>query len=316
MKKLLVVGSVNTDLVVRAAQLPSPGHTVMGRDFRSYGGGKGANQAVAAARAGAAVTFAGCVGDDAFGTERRAELAAEGIDVSALTTIKDVATGVGLIVIDDAAENQIAVAPGANAHMTPSMLDHLDFIQFGVVLLQLEIPLETVEAALRKGRAAGCLTILNPAPAISEARAFLSHVDVLLPNEHEAALLAGEPSAGTVHDPELVKLQVRHLIGQGAGKVVVTRGRRGALIAEPGNGDSVRIVEMDAVPVEPLDTVGAGDCFAGWVAAKLAEGCTLQDAVNHARHAAALSVTRNGAMASMPTRAEVAAMMERVAPAR
>ena len=312
MRKLLVVGSVNTDLVVRAPQLPSPGHTVMGRDFHSNGGGKGANQAVAAARAGARVTFAGAVGDDPFGNDRRAELAHEGIDVSALATVKDVATGVGLIVIDDEAENQIAVAPGANAFMTPAMLDHLDFSQFGVVLLQLEIPLETVEAALRKGRAAGCLTILNPAPATTKAQGFISLVDILLPNEHEAAMLTGDVSAaGSARESERVMAQAAHLLGQGAGRVVVTQGRRGALIAETINGACI-VSEMAAVSVEAVDTVGAGDCFAGWIAAKMAEGCTLEEGVNHARHAAALSVTRHGAMASMPTRAEVAAMMDRL----
>lgn len=311
-RKLLVVGSVNTDLVVRTSQLPSPGHTVMGRDFHTYGGGKGANQAVAAARAGAEVTFAGCVGDDAFGAERRAELINEGIDVSALGTVNNVATGVGLIVIDDAAENQIAVAPGANALMTSAMLEGLDFSQFGVVLVQLEIPLETVEAALRKGRGAGCMTILNPAPATTAAHGFLSQVDILLPNEHEVAILAAALAATAAPEGEAVQAQAEQLMAQGAGKIVVTQGRRGALIAETGEEGTAHFFDMAAVAVEAVDTVGAGDCFAGWVAAKMAAGCTLKDAVNFARHAAALSVTRRGAMASMPTHIEVAAMMERV----
>ena len=222
--------------------------------------------------------------------------------------MKDVATGVGLIVIDDSAENQIAVAPGANALVTPAMIERLDFSRFGVVLGQLEIPLETVEAALRKGRAAGCMTILNPAPATTDARGFLSQVDILLPNEHEVAILAE-----VAHDSKAVKTQASLLMGKGAGKIVVTQGRRGALIAEMGNGGVTHFLDMEAVPVDAVDTVGAGDCFAGWVAAKMAEGFTLQQAVNFARHAAALSVTRSGAMASMPSHTEVAAMMDRAA---
>ena len=299
MSQLLVIGSINTDLVVRAPRLPGPGETVLGGEFATFAGGKGANQAVAAARAGAGVAFVGCVGDDAFGRERVAGLAAEGIDVSGLRTVPGESTGTALIVIDQAtAENQITVASGANLMVSQEDVERIDFARFGAVVLQLEIPVETVKAALVRARAAGCATILNPAPAAPLGRDLLALVDVLIPNEHELALLAGADSGQAEGIASLRAL--------GVGAVIVTRGARGALVA-----DGSRAEEIPAVPVTAVDTVGAGDCFVGGLAAMLAAGRTLHEAVDYARHAAAVAVTRHGAQTAMPQHAEVTEMMRR-----
>lgn len=297
MTQLLVIGSINTDLVVRAPRLPGPGETVLGGEFSTFAGGKGANQAVAAARAGARVAFVGCVGGDAFGRERVAELAGEGIDVSAVRTVPDEASGTALIVIDqNSAENQITVASGANMRVSPEDVSRIDFARFGAVALQLEIPVETVEAALVRARAAGCATVLNPAPAAPLPRGLLALVDVLIPNEHELALLAG---VGGTPGERIASLGAR-------GAVIVTRGAHGVLLSEGGG-----MAEVPAVPVTPVDTVGAGDCFVGSLSAMLAAGRSLRDAVDYARHAAALAVTRHGAQAGMPHHAEVMEMMRR-----
>jgi ribokinase len=279
------VGSVNVDLVVAVERLPAPGETVAGGRFAQHGGGKSANQAVAAARLGADVAFVGAIGDDAMGEGAVAALAAEGIDVSGVARL-DAPTGVALIVVDAAGENQIAVASGANAAFT---LAELDLTGDGVVLLGNEVSDEVVERAARAANAAGWPVVLNPAPARALPDAALA---VITPNASEAAQLTGE------EEPEAA---ARVLVEQTGAAVLVTRGARGALLLEPG-GEPQR---LDATEVDVVDTTGAGDTVNGALAAELAEGRSLADAARFALRAAALSTTAPGARGGMPRRAEV-----------
>jgi ribokinase len=312
--RVLVVGSVNVDLVVAAPRLPVPGQTVTGGDVARYQGGKGGNQATAAARLGATVAFVGAVGADDLGSEARSALAAEGIDIAGLVETGR-PTGVALIVVDPRAENLIAVAPGANGEVhAPHVTAALGRLAPGprdVVLACREIPPDGVRAALEIGRKAGATTILNPAPADDLGAETLSLADVLTPNETELALLVGGGRAGD--EPESA---ARHLLGsrnwagprlsdRGAPArmpaVVVTLGAAGALIVQTGGAALV----VPAPAVNPVDTTGAGDTFNGALAAGLADGLDLADAVRRAVAAAAFSTTHPGARGGMPTRAEL-----------
>ena len=329
--RVVVVGSVNVDLVVVAPRLPGPGETVTGGDVARHHGGKGGNQAVAAARLGARVAFVGAVGEDDFGIAARAALAAEGIDVTHLATASR-PTGVALIVVDARAENLIAVAPGANASPTAaSVAAAVAALAVGpgdVVLACREIPPDAVRAALAGARAAGAVAVLNPAPADGLDAATIALADVLTPNEAELALLAAagtapagpaaaagptgasaapvaeaQPGSGAAD----VEATARRLLAAGpAGRaVVVTLGAAGAL-AVPAGGPAIRI---PAGRVTPVDTTGAGDAFSGALAVGLAAGRPLAEAVRRAVAAAGLSTTRAGARAGMPTAAELAAFL-------
>jgi ribokinase len=311
--RVLVVGSVNVDLVVVAPRLPGPGETVTGGDVARYQGGKGGNQATAAARLGAQVAFVGAVGADDMGREARAALAAEGIDLAGLVETSR-PTGVALIVVDPHAENQIAVAPGANgdvhAGQVAAALRRLAPGPLDVVLVCREIPPDGVRAALELGRDAGAITILNPAPADGADRPTLALADILTPNEIELGLLVdGRPAA----DPEHA---ARHYLASGGGTrprptrggradrepaVVVTLGAAGALIVRNG----AATVSIPSPAVDPLDTTGAGDAFNGALAAGLADRLDLAEAVGRAVAAAAVSTTRRGARGGMPTSAEL-----------
>jgi ribokinase len=322
--RVLVVGSVNVDLVVAAPRLPVPGQTVTGGDVARYHGGKGGNQATAAARLGATVAFVGAVGADDMGSEARSALAAEGIDIAGVV-VTDRPTGVALIVVDPRAENLIVVAPGANGevhaqHVTAA-LGRLAPGPRDVVLVCREIPPDGVRAALEIGREAGAITILNPAPADDLDAETLALADVLTPNETELALLVGGGPAGD--DPESA---ARHLLGSRTlagprrtdhgpaareaadhgpaareAAVVVTLGAAGARIVRTGGA----AVSVPARTVHPVDTTGAGDTFNGALAAGLADGLDLAGAVHRAVAAAAFSTTRPGAREGMPTRAEL-----------
>jgi ribokinase len=301
--RVVVVGSVNVDLVVVASRLPGPGETVTGGDVARHHGGKGGNQAVAAARLGADVAFVGAVGDDDFGGAARTALVAEGIDVTHLL-VAPRPTGVALIVVNERAENLIAVAPGANAAPTPaSVAAAMGALAVGpgdVVLVSCEIPADAVGAALAAARAAGATSLLNPAPADGLDAATIMLADVLTPNEAELALLAGAVTgAGDV------EMKARRLLvgGPDHRAIVVTLGAAGAL-AVPGAGASSAIPALHVVPV---DTTGAGDAFNGALAAGLAAGLPLDAAARQAVAAAGLSTTRAGARAGMPTVAELAA---------
>jgi len=306
---VLVVGSVNVDLVVAAPRLPVPGQTVTGGDVARYQGGKGGNQATAAARLGAGVAFVGAVGADDMGSQARSALAAEGIDITGLVET-DRPTGVALIVVDPRAENLIVVAPGANGEVrAPHVTAALCRLAPGprdVVLVCREIPPDGVRAALEMGRHAGATTILNPAPADDLDAATLALADILTPNETELAILAGRGFAGD--DPKAAARQLLASRGTAARQalvrepaVVVTLGAAGALIVWPGGA----AVTVPAPAVHPVDTTGAGDTFNGALAAGLADGLHLAAAVRRAVAAAALSTTRPGARGGMPTHAEL-----------
>ncbi len=299
--RVIVVGSLNVDLVVVAPRLPAPGETVTGGDVARHHGGKGGNQAVAAARLGAAVAFVGAVGPDEFGTAAREALEEEGIDVAHLATV-DRPTGVALIVVDERAQNLIAVAPGANGAVTDAAvlaaLAALELAPGDVVLTCREVPPAAVRAALAAARRCGATTVLNPAPADGLDAATIALADVLTPNETELALLAGTRST---------EAAARALLANGpAGRsIAVTMGAAGALVV-PAHGPALVIPVR---PVAPVDTTGAGDAFNGALAAGLAAHRSLPDAAVRAVAAAGLSVTRAGARGGMPTAAELAAAL-------
>ena len=296
---VLVVGSVNVDLVVSVALLPGRGETVAGGKFAQHHGGKGANQAVAAARMGAAVTFVGAVGDDDFGRGALAELRREGIDVSRVATLNGDATGIALIVVDEHGQNQIAVASGANARVNAAFVDRAlgtamltgdgTRMNPGVFLANLELRDDAVVAGARYAQARGMTVLINPAPARALPRELLALRPILVPNEIESEALTGE------RDPiEAGRL----LSARTGGAVIVTVGARGAVIV------SNQGVERIAAPyVEVVDTTGAGDAFAGALAAEIADGSGLVEAARVAVRAASMSVTARGARTGMPTRA-------------
>ncbi len=296
MAAVVVVGSSNTDMVVPVRRIPRVGETVLGADLIIAAGGKGANQAVAAARLGAQVTFVGAIGGDDFGGARLADLRAEGIDCEHVRTVAGVPSGVARIMGDDDGRNCIAVSSGANAHLSEEDAHAAaDSIRGASVLLaQLETPLPFVHAALRRARDAGATIVLNPAPAPANGLPgdLLALVDVLTPNEGEAAALAG-------HDGEPEAL-AHTLLERGVGAVVVTLGERGALIATTEGQET-----LAAEPVRAIDTTAAGDAFSGALAIALAEGMDLAKAARFASAAAARSVTRRGAQPSLPRRDEV-----------
>ncbi|MDV6373968.1 ribokinase [Deinococcus arenicola] len=291
---VLVVGSINADLTVRATRIPGPGETVLGGDTRTSPGGKGANGAVAAALAGAAVTLVGAVGKDAFSEVALSGLRRAGVNLSHLLTL-DVSTGLALITVSDAGENAITVASGANARLTPQHLPE-GFSAFTHLLLQQELPPEITLEAARRASAAGLSVLLNAAPTRDTAPALLRLTDHLLVNEHELAALAGDGFAG--HG--VVEVSARTLLGRGPRAVTVTLGGEGSLTVTAGE-----TYRLPAHPVDAVDTTGAGDTFCGVLTARLAHGDDLEAALRWAGIAAALACTRPGAQDAMPAWAEV-----------
>jgi ribokinase len=292
---VVVVGSLNTDIVVPVPRHPGPGETVLGGNHFRNPGGKGANQAVAAARLGRPTSMVGRVGRDDAGSALVRALMGSGVDASRVTPTEDAPTGIALITVDDAGENSIAVSPGANGRVTEAdVKEAWDVVSSaGVVLLQLEIPLQAVMAA---ARTATGTVILNPAPARPLPPSLLEAVDVLVPNRSELALLAGageEPS-----DEEGVASMTARIAGPRA--VVVTLGSEGALAVEGG-----RTERVPAVPVKAVDTTAAGDAFCGALADALVRGEELTSGARWAARAAAVACTRQGAQASLPSRREV-----------
>ena len=296
MAEIVVVGSSNTDMVVRVPHLPAPGETVLGGSFLMAAGGKGANQAVAAARLGAQVKLVARVGQDVFGEAALLGLEREGIDTQHISVDLETASGVALITVDDTGENSIAVAPGANRRLSPTDVQRAQaaILDADVLLLQLEVPLETVQMAAELAHQAGVRVILNPAPAPGSPLppALLVCVDVLTPNEKEAGDLTGAPDS--------LGQAARRLLDMGVEAVVITLGARGALIATPEGQQTV-----PGFPVEAVDTTAAGDAFNGGLAAALAEGRPLAEAVRFANACGALAATRLGAQPSLPTAEEV-----------
>lgn len=299
--RIVVVGSANTDLVVEAPRIPAPGETVLGGALITVGGGKGANQAVAAARLGAIVTFVARVGDDAFGERTRAGLSGEGIDTSHVSVTPGVASGVALITVAaQTGENAITVAPGANAHLSPEDVEAAApaFDAANAVVISLEVPQGAVGRAAEMGSARRIPVILNPAPARPLPPDLLAGVTVLTPNEREARQLLGRA------DEEEMPALAADLLSLGVYAAVVTLGAAGALVVTPDGAERV-----PAFPVQPLDTTAAGDCFTAALAVEFAAGRSLRDAVRFAHAAAALSVTRRGAQPALPTRSEVEAFV-------
>lgn len=296
--RVLVIGSSNTDLIVQTERLPRPGETLLGGRFLSAPGGKGANQAVAAARAGAQVTFIARLGTDAYGDAALAGLQADGIDTQFIIRDAKFPSGVALINLSAAGENSIAVALGANARLSAADVRKArDFLTADdVVLVQLEIPLAAVAAAARLATNSGARLILNPAPAAELSPQLLSQVAILTPNETEAELLTGKK----VRDPRTASVAARLLRERGAGTVIITLGAQGAWVSAP-HGEFL----AQPFPVVPVDTTAAGDVFNGALAAGLAGGRSLADAVQFASAAAAISVTRLGAQPSAPRRVEI-----------
>jgi ribokinase len=301
--KVFVFGSINTDLVVYVEQLPKPGETVSGGTYASHPGGKGANQAVAAARAGAAVEMYGCLGDDALGRERLESLAGTGISTRGVRLIAGKHSGVAVILVDAAGENTIAVAPGANMGFTA---DGIDLPSPGpgevwVSLFQNEVPQGEVEKLIVRAREAGHLVAWNLAPTlrVRPGDAALGAVDYLICNRNELAAFTGQQLAESASTAEVERC-ARIPLAWGVRAVVATLGRQGSMLVR--ERETLRI---EAFPVEAVDTVGAGDCYCGVFAAGLAEGAAPHAALRRASAAAAISATRRGAQPSMPSREEI-----------
>jgi len=295
---LVVVGSANVDLMLTVPHLPRPGETVAGDQFASAPGGKGANQAVAAARLGADVRFGACVGDDAFGRMMLEALQASAVGTDGVRVLPGSATGVAMILVDAAAENCIALAPGANAALSSADVIRLQPTIAGASLLvcQLESPLATVRAAIEAAHAAAVPVLLNPAPARELDPSLLRLVRFLVPNESEASALTGI----SVVDAPSAEQAARLLLEQGVQTVLMTLGARGVLLAERG-----RFEHLPAPRVDAVDTTGAGDTFVGAFAACWIGSGDLRAAVDFAQRAAAFSVTGRGAQAAMPTLAQL-----------
>ena len=293
---IVVIGSINMDLVLRVPRMPLPGETLTGGAFQTIPGGKGANQAVACARLGrGAVAMIGCLGDDAFGMTLRAALVADGIDVSHVTTLPGVASGIASILVDASGQNSIVIAGGANDLLTPAHIDAaLPLLaRASVVVLQLETPLATVQHAIDVAHGLGKTVVLNPAPAASLPAAVLAQVDYLIPNEIEAAMLLGAATSGI--DDAFVATGAAALRAAGCRNVLVTLGAKGVYAAlEDGNRD------FPARAVTAVDTTAAGDTFIGGFVAALASGADPAAAIDLGQRAAAIGVTRPGAQTSIP----------------
>ncbi|MDR0395227.1 MAG: ribokinase [Tannerella sp.] len=297
-KRLLVVGSSNTDMVIKTDHFPRPGETVLGGTFFMNPGGKGANQAVAASRLGIAVTFICKTGNDIFGHQSHQLLEEEGIDTSYVFSDLRNPSGVALITVDAHAENCIVVASGANANLLPSDLEKAEeaINHSDIVLMQLEVPIETVEYVARVAYDKSKKVILNPAPARPLSKELIANLYLITPNETEAEILSGIK----ITDMESAKAAAKEINRRGAENVVITLGAKGALIY--GNGSFEKV---DAFKVQAVDTTAAGDVFNGALCAALLEGQSLPEAVRFACKAASISVTRNGARESSPYRNEI-----------
>ena len=297
-KPIVVLGSSNTDMIVKAARIPRPGETVIGGAFSMAAGGKGANQAVAAARAGGQVAFVARVGDDLFGRQARDGFVSDGIDVTHVHGDAANPSGVALIVVDAGGENSITVASGANAELSPKDAAAASELiaGAGVLVMQLETPLATVRAAASIAHKNNVPVILNPAPARALDDELLTHIDVLTPNETETELLTGV----TVSDEKDAASAAEVLHSRGVETIIVTLGNRGVYASSEKFSGMI-----PAFRVEAVDTTAAGDVFNGALAVALVEGRPLEDAVRFASAAAALSVTRLGAQPSAPKRDEI-----------
>jgi len=292
-RRIIVVGSVNMDLMLRCPHLPAAGETVLGTDFITAPGGKGANQAIAAARLGALVSFVGCMGDDEYGTIARAALEADGVDTRHLVRVSGAATGVAMVIADSAGENCIALAPGANHLLSPAHIDAADalFADAALLVCQLESPLATVRYAMATAARHGVPVLLNPAPSQVLPIDMLQGIDLLVANAGEAAVLTGYMASNVeeaTHAGSVLRLA-------GVQTAMVTLGGQGVVLASAESN-----AHFPAVKVHAVDTTGAGDTFVGALATARVRGFSLSASIDFAQQAAAFSVTRRGARAGMP----------------
>ncbi len=300
MSDILVVGSLNADLVVRAPRFPAPGETISGGDLATIPGGKGANQAVAAARQGVRVSMLGRVGKDNFGDFLLDNLRANQVDTT-LVQRDDAATGTAIIVVDANGQNSIVLSPGANGQVKPADVDPASLPHPKLVLLQLEIPLESVLHAAAVTRGLGARVLLNPAPARPLPDELIAQTDFLIPNETELSLLTDQP----VTDIASAESAARILLAKGARTVIVTLGANGALVVTPEQATHVPPFHVDVV-----DTTAAGDAFIGGFSAALLRGLSLEEAVRYGNACGALAATQFGAQPSLPTAEEVKQFMK------
>lgn len=301
--KLAVLGSINADHILNLAHFPRPGETVIGKQYHIAFGGKGANQAVAAGRAGADIAFIACVGADDIGERIRQQLQQDRIDTAPVETVADESTGVAMIFVNGEGENNIGIYSGANAALTPARVaQHQQVIaDADALLMQLESPLESVLAAAKVARAQQTQVILNPAPATALSDELLALIDIITPNETEAEILTGI----AVKSDEDAARAAAALHAKGIATVLITLGRRGVWLSEQGNG-----VRIPGFSVQAIDTIAAGDTFNGaFITARL-EGVAMHDAVRFAHAAAAIAVTRPGAQPSVPWRTEIDAFLQ------
>jgi ribokinase len=301
MGRVFVAGSINMDVVATATRHPKIGETVAGQAVHYFPGGKGANQAVAAAKLGASTALIGRLGTDAFGQQLRTFLAAQGVDLALVKDTAYIHTGTAVITVADA-DNTIVVVPGANALVSAEDVAAPVLAKGDVAVSQFEIPQATIGAFFRRARAGGATTILNPAPAIAYSPELLELVDILILNETELGFLAGTTLADT--DAPARFIEAARRLPTGAEKICVTLGKRGVLALV--GGEPLLIAGR---AVKAVDTTGAGDCFVGALAAQLANGKAIRDALDYANAAASICVQRMGAAPSMPTAAEVAALL-------
>ena len=295
--RIIVVGSSNTDMIIKVPHLPAPGETVLGDEFQMIHGGKGANQAIAAARAGGQVIFLSCLGNDTFGKNALEKLKNEGIDTSHIKISDEGPSGVAMINVASSGENSISVAPGANSLLLPEDIERAGsiFENADIVLLQLEIPMETVTRTIRLAREYNLRVILNPAPARKLEPGLLAMIDIITPNETEAAILSSVENEG---------LDKKTLIGKlkelGLETIIITLGEKGVMFSSNGQEG-----HMNGNKVDVIDTTAAGDTFNGYLAVALAGGATLDESIRIANQAASVSVTRLGASTSIPFLSEI-----------
>lgn len=298
MDRIIVIGSSNTDMVIKTDKLPVPGETILGGTFLMNPGGKGANQAVAAARLGGKVTFITKRGNDLFGNQTVGLLMREGIDTQFIVKDLEFPSGVALITVDSEGENSIVVAPGSNSNLMPEDIPQMIFEngKFEILLLQLEIPLNTVEYSAVKASERGIKVILNPAPAVKLSDNLLQHIWLLTPNETETEIITGV----RITDIPSAERATEVIQKRGVKNVIITLGETGAFVKSENYTGLI-----PGVKVNPIDTTAAGDIFNGALAVAISEGRNLNDAVTFANKAASISVTRMGAQASAPYRSEI-----------
>jgi len=304
MPNIIVIGSLNADLVVRAPRFPAPGETISGEDLAIIPGGKGANQAVAAARQGISIAMVGRVGNDSFGPTLTQNLKENDVD-TAHVSIDASATGTAIIVVDTDGQNSIVLSPGANGKVIPTDVDAVSFQDVDALLLQLEIPLETVMHGASLARQNGLRVILNPAPARQLPDSLLADVDILVPNESELQLLSGQ----SVTDIDSAKSAAHALLEKDVKTIIVTLGANGALLVT-----DTQVTHVPTFKIDVVDTTAAGDAFIGGLAAALLKGKPLEEAVRYGNASGALAATKFGAQPSLPTADEVEHLMSLRAP--